>query len=129
MFKKITKIKIKSEPDFKKAAQIMQSFGAKNILIKGGHFEAESRTKKTAKDFLFLENQLHIFESDWIETSATHGTGCTLAAAIAANLANEKNFVESVENAKKFVANAIRTAPNIGHGNSPINHSNAGFGV
>ena len=61
------------------------------------------------------------FEADFIETTATHGTGCTFAAAIAAGLANGKTLREAVESAKKFVTEAIRTAPNLGKGHSPIN--------
>ncbi|MGI9036550.1 MAG: bifunctional hydroxymethylpyrimidine kinase/phosphomethylpyrimidine kinase [Pyrinomonadaceae bacterium] len=137
---RITKIKIVSEADIRQAARVMQSFGAKNVLIKGGHLpKAEGRKRKSdlekskaqnprlAKDYLFFGNKLHIFEAEWIETSATHGTGCTLAAAIAANLAHGKNLIEAVETAKRFVTEAIRTAPNIGCGHSPINHSILGF--
>ena len=61
------------------------------------------------------------FSADFIETTATHGTGCTFAAAIAANLANGKTLRKAVESAKKFVTEAIRSAPNLGKGHSPIN--------
>ena len=134
---RIARTKIKNENDIEKTARIIQSFGAKNVLIKGGHlFSRESRVEssefrvqssESAKDYLFIGDNLHIFEGDWIETSATHGTGCTLAAAIAANLANGKNLIAAVGIAKKFVAEAICSAPNIGHGHSPINHSLPGF--
>ncbi len=124
---RITNIKIENEKDIEKAAKIMQSLGAKNVLIKGGHlFEGERRKAKgesknrLAKDFLFLGDKYKTFESEFIETNATHGTGCTLAAAIAANLALGKNLIESVETAKRFVTEAIRTAPNLGNGHSPI---------
>lgn len=127
---RIAQMKIETLADIKTAVRKMQSFGAANVLIKGGHFvekvrKIENKSSKskvrTAKDFLFIGDELHIFEADYIETNATHGTGCTLAAAIAANLALEKKLVEAVEIAKKFVTEAIRTAPNIGKGNSPIN--------
>ncbi len=134
---RIAGIKIENETDIEKAAKTMQSFGAKNVLIKGGHLPIVNfeftiadlensdgqRTKnkrRTAKDFLFIGSDLHIFEAEFIQTNATHGTGCTLAAAIAANLALGKSLIEAVEVAKKFVAQAIRTAPNLGHGHSPI---------
>ena len=124
---RITRLKIKNEKDIERAAKIMQSFGAKNVLIKGGHFfEGESRKAKSesknrlARDFLFVGNDLKIFESEFIETNATHGTGCALAAAIAANLALGKSLIEAVETAKKFVFEAIRAAPNLGRGHSPI---------
>lgn len=125
---RIAKMKIESKSEIETAARIIQQMGAKNVLIKGGHFvssKSEVQSPKSAKDYLFIENKLHVFETEWIETTATHGTGCTLAAGIAANLANGKNLIEAVENAKNFVTEAIRTAPHIGHGHSPVNHTNA----
>jgi hydroxymethylpyrimidine kinase/phosphomethylpyrimidine kinase len=119
---RIAKMKIENESDIEKAAKIMQDFGAKNVLIKGGHFvKAKGKTQK-AKDFLFIGGEKFVFKAEFIETNATHGTGCTLASAIAANLALGKTLVESVKIAKKYVHEAIKTAPNIGKGNSPINH-------
>ena len=118
---RISKTEIENEADIGRAARIMQSFGAKNVLIKGGHKLSEN--SKFARDYLFAENDLHVFESEYIETTSTHGTGCTLAAAIAANLALGKSLVEAVGLSKKFVTEAIRSAPKIGKGNSPVNHS------
>lgn len=129
---RIARLKIENEADIARAAQIMQSFGAKNVLIKGGHFfegrrqtangksEGENQ-KRMARDFLFIGDELQIFETEFIETTATHGTGCTLSAAIAANLALEKNLPEAVESAKRFVTETIRTAPRLGNGHSPVN--------
>ena len=126
---RISGIKIENETDIEKAAKIMRDFGAKNVLIKGGHlFSPKSKVQspkpkvQKAKDYLFIGEDLHIFESEFIETTATHGTGCTLAAAITGNLALGKTLKESVETAKRFVTEAIRTAPNLGKGHSPINH-------
>jgi hydroxymethylpyrimidine kinase/phosphomethylpyrimidine kinase len=121
---RIAKMKIETEVDVKRAAEIMQSMGAKTVLIKGGHLpisDSDSKKVRIAKDFLFENEKLTVFEADFIKTTATHGTGCALAAAIAANLASRKTLVESVRSAKDFVTNAIRTAPQIGHGHSPIN--------
>ncbi len=119
---RISRMKIETEKDLETAARIMQNQGAKNVLIKGGHFIKAKDKRQKAKDFLFSGEDLQIFEAEFIETSATHGTGCTLASAIAANLALGKTLIEAVEIAKKFVTEAIKTAPNIGKGNSPINH-------
>lgn len=123
---RISKLTIKTENDVFDAAAKMLEMGARNVLIKGGHLgnaeggmrNAESRK---AKDFLFLGPELEIFEGEYWETTATHGTGCTLSSAIAANLALGKELIESVQIAKRFVNEAIRTAPMIGHGHSPIN--------
>jgi hydroxymethylpyrimidine kinase/phosphomethylpyrimidine kinase len=130
---RITRMEIENEKDIEKAAKIMQNFGAKNVLIKGGHIPIldSNKTKdqrpktedRKARDFLFVENEKYVFEAEFIETTATHGTGCTLASAIAANLAAGKNLIVAVEIAKRFVTEAIRTAPNLGRGHSPINHS------
>ena len=125
---RIAKMSINSPDDIKKAAAIMRELGARNVLIKGGHFlevksekwKVESSERK-AIDRLFMGEELIYFEAEFIETTATHGTGCTLAAAIAANLALGKDLIEAVKIAKDFVTVAIRTAPNIGKGNSPIN--------
>jgi hydroxymethylpyrimidine kinase/phosphomethylpyrimidine kinase len=127
---RIAGVKIETEKDIEKAARIMQNFGAKNVLIKGGHlFEGERRKakgeneikKRKAIDYLFIGDDMRIFEAEFIESNATHGTGCALAAAITANLALGKTLIEAVETAKNFVTEAIRTAPNLGHGHSPIN--------
>lgn len=80
-----------------------------------------------AVDYLFVGEEEFAFSAEFLETHATHGTGCTFAAAITANLAKGKSLRESVAIAKKFVTEAIRTAPRIGHGHSPVNHSISGF--
>ena len=120
---RIANMTIKTEDDVCEAARKMQSFGASNVLIKGGHFfnKGENCENRIAKDFLFVGDVLTVFEAEFIETTATHGTGCTLAAAITANLALGKNLIEAVGIAKDFVTNAIATAPKLGRGNSPVN--------
>lgn len=142
---RIAKIKIESETDLERAARIMQDFGAKNVLIKGGHFfdmdtsakadvndKADKNTdiadacqvigNRHSIDRLWAEKDLYIWKSEYIKTTSTHGTGCTLSAAIAANLALGKSLTESIETAKNFVTEAIRTSPNLGRGHSPVNH-------
>lgn len=156
---RIARIKIENVFDIRRAARIMQNFGARAVLIKGGHLpfagaEYESSSaeltsqdrspknkeqkiegqktkdeKRKAIDFMFIGEQEFTFSADFIETDATHGTGCTFAAAITANLANEKTLPEAVETAKRFVTEAIRSAPDLGHGHSPVNHSIANFGL
>lgn len=121
---RLSGIKIKNEDDIEKATRIIQDLGAKNVLIKGGHLYEKGRLNNEegkARDFLFEGEKLTIFEAEYYKTTATHGTGCTLAAAIAANLALEKDLKESIENAKNFVNKGIKNAPHLGKGNSPIN--------
>ncbi|MEZ5426079.1 MAG: bifunctional hydroxymethylpyrimidine kinase/phosphomethylpyrimidine kinase [Pyrinomonadaceae bacterium] len=121
---RIAGMKIEKERDFEAAARIMREFGARNILIKGGHRpgpeRAEPGEKSKARDFLFRGRERLIFEAPFIETGSTHGTGCVLASAIAANLALGKDLAEAVEIAKKFVSQGIKNAPEIGLGHSPV---------
>jgi hydroxymethylpyrimidine/phosphomethylpyrimidine kinase len=117
---RITNTQINSPGDIEKAAEIMRSMGAKNVLIKGGHALSVG-SQNRAVDYLFAENDIHTFEAEFIPATATHGTGCVLSAAIAANLSLGNDLPNSVRIAKEFVTEAIRTAPKIGKGNSPIN--------
>ena len=131
---RISGIAISDESDIEAAARQMQSMGARNVMIKGGHApildfgfgnldrekpKHEARLK--AKDYLFLGDEVHVFEAEYIDTTSTHGTGCTLSAAIAANLALGNDLKTSIDIAKRFVTEAIRTAPGLGHGHSPLN--------
>jgi hydroxymethylpyrimidine/phosphomethylpyrimidine kinase len=122
---RISGVAIETESDIRDAASVMRDLGARNVLIKGGHLgNADvlvSMERRLARDFLFIGSELRVFEGEYWETTATHGTGCTLSSAIAANLALGNDLVASVEIAKKFVNEAIRTAPMIGRGHSPIN--------
>lgn len=121
---RITGIEISTQNDIEQAAEMMRRMGAKNVLIKGGHI-VEAQSEGIAKDYLFVGGSLTILQAEFIETTATHGTGCTLAAAITANLALGLDLVEAVRIAKDFVTKAIRSAPMIGMGNSPINNYGA----
>lgn len=123
---RISGIAIESEDDIIAAAAQMTKLGAEAVLIKGGHLFEKGRREEGEKgrravDYLFVGQEMRTFEADFIETTATHGTGCTLASAIAANLALGNDLEDSVRIAKGFVTEAIRTAPGLGKGNSPIN--------
>ena len=118
---RITGMRIESSDDIRSAARAMQSMGARNVLIKGGHLEDHEGDARKAVDHLFIGADVHVFTENYIETTATHGTGCTLAAAITANLALGQELLDAVRIAKEFVTEAIRTAPMLGHGHSPIN--------
>ncbi|MGB2752331.1 MAG: bifunctional hydroxymethylpyrimidine kinase/phosphomethylpyrimidine kinase [Pyrinomonadaceae bacterium] len=122
---RIARCSIQSPESIGHAAMLIRDRGAAAVLMKGGHMtNAECRMQNAelkARDFLFCGSEVSVFEAEFIETTATHGTGCILAAAITANLALGKSLNEAVSIAKAFVHEAIRTAPMIGHGNSPIN--------
>lgn len=110
--------KIEKEEDIIKAANyILKDLKVKNVVIKGGHLEGK------AVDYLFLNNgEMKKYSSKRFETRHTHGTGCTFAAVITAELSKGNSIEKSVEIAKKFIIEAIKNAPELGKGNGPVNH-------
>ena len=90
--------------------------GTAAVLLKGGHLAEE------ATDLLYDGENWTLFPGRRIETRHTHGTGCTLSAAIATLLGQGYPLVEAVMRAKAYVTEAIRTAPGLGHGAGPLNH-------
>ena len=92
--------------------------GCKNVLIKGGHGNSEN-----IKDVLITSNgDEHIYESKKIISKNTHGTGCSLASAIATNLGLGIDIKESIKISIEYVQNGIKNAPDFGSGNGPIRH-------
>ena len=99
------------------AARDLLETGAKAVLLKGGHGEGSVVT-----DILVSQGEAFVFDSARIETRHTHGTGCTLASAIATGLAQGMSLKPAVERARSYVLEAIRTAPGFGAGHGPLNH-------
>ncbi|MGI9279057.1 MAG: bifunctional hydroxymethylpyrimidine kinase/phosphomethylpyrimidine kinase [Endozoicomonas sp.] len=95
------------------------ALGSQAVLLKGGHLSGDK-----AVDFYHDGKSLHRLESDWIKTSNTHGTGCTLSSAITALLARGYTMNEAIPEAKKYIAESIAHADqlNIGQGNGPVHH-------
>ena len=92
--------------------------GCKNVLIKGGHGNSDN-----INDVLITsDGDEHIFKSDKIISTNTHGTGCSLASAIATNLGQGINIKESIKISIDYVQNGIKNAPDFGSGNGPIRH-------
>ena len=118
---RIAGFEIRDRADLERAAVKMRELGATNILIKGGHVVDGLHQPGVATDHLFTPNGVQMYEGEYFKTMATHGTGCVLSAAIAANLAFGNDLHSSIAAAKKFVSEAIRTAPHLGRGHSPIN--------
>jgi hydroxymethylpyrimidine/phosphomethylpyrimidine kinase len=110
-------MEIKSLADARQAAKILHKLGCRNVLIKGGHLLAERGT-----DLLYDGRFFNIYKGDFIDTPHTHGTGCTFASAIAAQVARGNTLPEAVRAAKVYVTEAIRHALAIGHGKGPTNH-------
>ena len=107
---------IKTVEDMKEACKAIYQLGASNVLVKGGHFDGEPT------DVLFDGIQFYLFCGKRIDTKNTHGTGCTLSSAIAANIANGLTLYEAVREGKNYVTSAIKYTTPIGKGNGPVNH-------
>ncbi len=113
----LTGMKIEMEEDRKGAAEALYQLGAMNVVIKGGHTEDDD-----AVDLLYDGEEFYEFKSLRIKTDHTHGTGCTFAAVITAELAKGCSVKEAVHTAKKFITAAIYNELKIGSGNGPTNH-------
>lgn len=107
---------IQTKDELKQACVQLRDLGPKSVLLKAGEFNGESLDVfYDGKDFEFLTyNRL--------SSNSTHGSGCSLSSAIAANLANEIPLKDAVINAKEYVFNAIDSAFAVGSGCNPINH-------
>lgn len=101
------------------AAEILvEQLGAYSALVKGGHIKGD-----VVRDVLLTREGYRVFESPRIETIATHGTGCTLASAIAAHIALGDAIEPAVEKARAYLIEAIRHAPGLGQGYGPLGHN------
>lgn len=99
------------------AGRALLAMGPRAVLMKGGHLSGHM-----VVDLLVTAGGVERFEGPRIESRHTHGTGCTLASAIASGLAKGATAVEAVRGARAYVMRAIETAPGLGHGHGPLNH-------
>jgi len=114
----LTGIKVENIADMERAADRLLAFGASAVLIKGGHIPGD-----TIVDLLrTADGDGANFEHPRIITRSTHGTGCTLASAVACGVAHGFTLRSAVERAEDYVVEAIRTAPGLGKGHGPLNH-------
>lgn len=111
-------------------AKEVHELGPKGVLLKGGHLPLtkEHRTAQSQEeshlvvDILYDGEDVTLFETDYLISKNTHGTGCSLASAIAANLALGNGMKRAVGNAVRFVEAGIKTSFDLGKGSGPINH-------
>lgn len=113
---RLSGLKIASLADARRAAKAIHKLGGRHVLIKGGHLLAERGT-----DLLYDGRFFTVIKGEFIDTPHTHGTGCTYASAIAAQLARGKPLPDAVQTAKTYLTEAIRHSLAIGHGTGPTN--------
>jgi hydroxymethylpyrimidine/phosphomethylpyrimidine kinase len=100
------------------AAEALLTLGVPAVLLKGGHLPGD-----TVIDLLATEKGIQEFAAPRIDTPHTHGTGCTLASAIAAGLAQRMGLEDAIVRARAYVRAAIARAPGFGGGHGPMNHA------
>ena len=108
---------VRRAADLERAGQALVSLGARAALVTGGHLAGAD-----VIDVLVRREGVRRFTHPRIETTSTHGTGCTLSAAIAAGLALGRNLERAVEDGIDFVHRALAAAPGLGGGRGPLNH-------
>lgn len=114
---RLTGLTIRTLAEARAAAKALHQLGCKHVLIKGGHL-----LERPATDLLYDGRFFRVYKGDFIDTTTTHGTGCTYASAITAQLALGKPIADAIEAAKTYTTSAIRHGLAIGHGHGPTNH-------
>lgn len=99
------------------AGRALLAFGPRAVLMKGGHLPGDQ-----VSDLLITRGGMSRYDGPRIESRDTHGTGCTLASAIASGLAQGLALSDAVAAARAYVTRAIESAPGLGHGHGPLNH-------
>lgn len=114
----LTGLSVTSVDGARAAAVALTDLGARAVLITGGHLDGAVVTDV----FVDGSGDTEVFESPRIDTHHTHGTGCTLASAIACGVAQGLDLKDAVARALRYVHRAIETAPGLGGGHGPLNH-------
>lgn len=115
---RITNLQVKTSEDLEKAGKSLCEMGAGAALVKGGHLVGDEVT-----DILMADGAAIMFKNPRFQSNSTHGTGCTLASALAVQLAQGASLELAVSKAIDYVREAIKTAPGFGNGPGPLNHA------
>jgi hydroxymethylpyrimidine/phosphomethylpyrimidine kinase len=115
---------VQSEEDVRRAAEEIVRLGARAVVVKGGH-----RVSPDAVDVLYDGKAFREYSAPRVETTSTHGTGCTFASAIAACLARGMPLADAVGEAKAYLTEALRRAYPIGGGHGPVHHFHRWWGT
>lgn len=118
----LTNRRIATWDDARGAAQQIVEMGARSVVVKGGHFDAGTAEGRGATDLYYDGHSFHEFTSVRVDTTSTHGTGCTFASAVAAGLAKGMGARDAIALAKSYVTLAIQHAYPIGSGHGPVHH-------
>jgi len=114
----LTGMTIRDTDDMHHAGQMLLTLGPQAVLVKGGHIQGE-----TVTDLLVTQTGTHVLSASRIDTNSNHGTGCTLASALACGLAQGLDLQQAVDRARTYLREALRTAPGFGKGSGPLNHA------
>ncbi|MEM6326864.1 MAG: bifunctional hydroxymethylpyrimidine kinase/phosphomethylpyrimidine kinase [Bacteroidota bacterium] len=109
---------VRTLDDARRAAADIRAMGVRAALVKGGHLDGETE----AVDVLADADGETLVRSERIDTTSTHGSGCTLASAIAAYMARGESLRDAVSGAKSYLTEAMRHAPGLGGGHGPVRH-------
>ncbi|KAH7308089.1 Phosphomethylpyrimidine kinase-domain-containing protein [Stachybotrys elegans] len=129
---------VRSVDDLEAMARRIQALGPRWVLLKGGHLPftdamlvspAAEQNRIVVDVLVGPEDQVLRVQSPWQDSSSTHGTGCSLASAIAAGLAKGDDVPTAVRAACRYIEAAIRTAPQLGHGHGPLNHFHSTYSL
>lgn len=112
----LTGIHIRTQTDMCEAAMFLSRRYETAFLVKGGHGLEE------ANDILAYDGEIHLLTGKRIDNENTHGTGCTLSSAIAANLAKNQDMLFAIRRAKDYLSEALADGMNLGRGSGPLNH-------
>lgn len=116
----LTGVCVRQEDELRKAAEAVLALGPQWVLVKGGHLEEGASAE--AVDLLTDGHSDHVFRATRVDNGHTHGTGCTLASAIAAGLARGATVPEAVRAAKDYVTGAVTAGFALGAGIGPVDH-------
>lgn len=114
--------KIRSKADMRRAARTISKLGPQAVLVKGGHLKG-----REVVDVLYAGGKFKEFKSPRVTSQPTHGTGCSFASAITAELAKRTNLHEAISNAREFIEGAIENRLKVGKGVMPVNQMAALF--
>jgi hydroxymethylpyrimidine/phosphomethylpyrimidine kinase len=116
---------IRTAGDAAEAARALGALGPRAVLLKGGHSDgmAEGARPRESVDLLYDGREVHVLALPWVDTVHTHGTGCTLSAAMAAGLARGWPLLEAARRAKRFVWDGLVHGCPVGGGRGPVNHA------